>query len=266
MPFLNPTNAGSTNGFTPKATIKYRFGDNLWYALASKGYRFGGVNGSPPFKPYDSDSLWNYETGVRLNPAEKLQLDLTLFRLDWTKAQVPGFDTSGPVPFLAIGNVGKARSTGVEAAARYRVTSALDLAAAVAYTRARTTADFASGVIPGNVPSGARLPGTPSLQTALQANVRFDGPFESSGRFSATHTFIGKRTMDIDAINTAGAYATLDLGLSFARENWTLSAGIANVFDRRGVVGIVGGVPGLPVTDYFIQHPRTVSLSLRYDY
>ncbi len=91
---------------------KYRFGDNMWYALASKGYRYGGVNEGPPQTTFKSDSLWNYETGVRLSPAAGVQLDLTAFLLDWTDAQFTYFEQRGQLAFSGIGNVGKARSTG----------------------------------------------------------------------------------------------------------------------------------------------------------
>jgi iron complex outermembrane receptor protein len=68
--FGAPSNVGPLNssdsGFTPKVTLKYRFGDNQWYAVASKGYRYGGRNGPPTNDEYKSDSLWSYETGVRL--------------------------------------------------------------------------------------------------------------------------------------------------------------------------------------------------------
>ena len=65
------------DGNTPKASVKYRFGDNLWYAVASKGYRYGGVNEGPPQSTFKSDSLWSYETGLRLAPAATLSSPAT---------------------------------------------------------------------------------------------------------------------------------------------------------------------------------------------
>lgn len=265
-PLVSASPSTSERGFTPKATIKYRFGESLWYALASKGYRFGGVNAAAPFKPYKSDSLWNYETGVRLNPAKGLQLDLTAFLLDWTDAQVTAYDTSGAVPIAATVNIGKARNTGLEALLQYTVNSVFRLSAALAYTEAKTAQDYASGAVPGSIiASGSRLPSTPKWQSALQANYTFSGPMQTQGRFNATHTYVGSRVMDIDGFTKAAGYGTLDLGLSFARGSWTVSAGLANAFDKRGVVGIIGGTPGLPYQDYFIQRPRTLSASLRWD-
>lgn len=270
--FGGPSNAtppdGDDSGVTPKVSVKYRFGNNQWYALASQGYRYGGVNTSPPFATYKSDSLWNYETGVRLSPASGTQLDLTAFVLDWKDAQFTYFDGTGPLPFSGIGNVGKARSMGLEATGRLRLTSAFDVAASFAYIDAETTKDVATliGRAPGVIASGAQLPGTAKLQTAIQANYRFAGPFDSLGRFNATHTYLGKRKMDLTGFYEAPSFSTLDLGLSFAKDNWTLGLGVNNVTDSRGILSITGTPTGGAFKQYYLQRPRTFNVSLRFDY
>jgi iron complex outermembrane recepter protein len=265
-PILNADQGSKESGTTPKASVKYKFGDNLWYASASKGYRFGGVNAVAPFKPYSSDSLWSYETGLRLTPSRDLQIDLSVFTMDWSKAQVSAYDTSGAVPVAITANVGKARNNGLEAALQYRISREFNVNAALAYIDAKTAADFPSGAIPGSViPSGSRLPSTPKLQAALQGNYSFAGPLGTQGRFNATYSYTGDRVLDIDGFNKTPSYDAIDLGLSFARENWTLAATLANAADKRGVVGIIGGTPGLPYVDSFVQRPRTLTVSLRWD-
>jgi iron complex outermembrane recepter protein len=259
---------GTDSGTTPKATVKYRFGDNQWYALASKGYRYGGVNTTPPFAAYKSDALWNYETGVRLAPAAGVQLDLTAFLLDWKDAQFTYFDGSGPLPFSGVGNVGKAKSTGLEAALRYRITSDFDMALSLAYIDAKTTNDVTTrlGRTTAVIAAGARLPGTAKLQAALQGNYRFAGPWDSQGRVNATYTHLGERTMDLNAFYKAPAFDTLDLGTSFAKDNWTLAAGLANVTNKKGILSLTGTPTGGDFKQFYLQRPRTLSVSLRYDY
>ena len=257
------------NGFTPKLTAKYHFGNSLWYALASKGYRYGGRNTSAPFTEYKSDSLWNYETGLRLNPASGLQLDLTAFVLDWTDAQFTYFSQTNNLPTSGIGNVGKAKSTGLEAALRYRVNSNLDFSASLASIDAKTSEAITipSGRTTVTAPSGSRLPGTPDLQAALQANLRFAGPFESQGRFNATYTYVGDRVMFLGGEKPAPAYETLDLGMNFVRDKITLATGISNVTDEKGIMSITGAPGGVgSFAQYFLQRPRTMTVSLRYDY
>ena len=268
-PSNSPVLAGGDDGTTPKLSVKYRFGDNMWYALASKGYRYGGVNEGPPPTPFKSDSLWNYETGVRLAPAPGVQLDLSAFLLDWTDAQFTYFALNGAVPFSGIGNVGKARSTGLEAALRWRINPAFDVAASLASIDAKTTQDVKTlaGRAPVTIASGARLPGTAKLQTALQGNYRFTGPLGSAGRFNVTHTHVGDRVIDLTAFYKAPAYEALDLGLSFSKGNWTLAASLTNATDERGIMNIQGTPDGNKnFQQYYLQRPRTLDLSVRYDF
>ncbi len=272
--FGGPSNFGPLNGddsgFTPKLTVKYRFGESFWYALAAKGYRYGGVNSVPPFTKYKSDSLWSYETGVRLNPAPGLQLDLTAYLLDWKDAQFTFFGLVNGLPGSSIGNVGKARSTGLEVALRYRVSPSLDFNASVASMDAKTKADTqipSGGPTSITAPSGSRLPGTPKLQAALQANLKFAGPFDSQGRFNATYTHVGDRVMFLGGNKPADAFDTVDLGLNFVKDNLTLATGISNVTNEKGVLSITGAPAGVgSFAQYFLQRPRTMTVSLRYDY
>lgn len=272
--FGGPSNFGPLNssesGFTPKATVKYRFGENLWYALVAKGYRYGGVNSTAPFTPYKSDSLWSYESGLRLNPAAGLQLDLAAYILDWKDAQFTFFEVVNGLPGSSIGNVGKAKSMGLEAALRYRVNPALDFSATLAQIDAKTEVAVlipSGGPTKISAPEGSRLPGTPNFQAALQANLRFAGPFDSQGRFNATFTHVGDRVMFLGGNKPADAFDTLDLGLNFVRGNLTVASGLSNVTNQKGILSITGAPAGVGAfAQYFLQRPRTATLSLRYDY
>ena len=260
---------GKDSGTTPKVTVKYRFGENTWYALASKGYRYGGVNASAPFKPFKSDALWNYETGVRLNPGAGLQLDLTAFLLDWKDAQFTYFVSKGRLPESGIDNVGKARSVGLEAALRYKANASMDFNASFAFVDTKTEADV---VIPSGGPtsvtalSGSPLPGTPKLQAALQGNLKFAGPFDSQGRANVTFTHTGDRVMFLGGNKPADAFNTVDAGLNFVKGNLTLATGVSNLTNEKGVLSITGAPAGVgSFAQYFLQRPRTLTVSLRYD-
>jgi outer membrane receptor protein involved in Fe transport len=242
----------------------------MWYALASEGYRYGGFNPPPVSTQFKSDNLWNYETGVRLVPMSGLQVDLTAFLLDWKNAQFTYFFLDNGLPSSAIGNIGKARNIGLEAALRYRFDASFDVAASAAYIDAKTKVDVlvpTGGGPPKNALSGSRLPGTPDLQTALQGNYRFQAPMEWAGRANVTYTHVGHRVMFLDDNKPAAAYDTVDLGVDFTRTNWTVGAGIANLTNEKGVLSITGAPAGVgSFAQYFLQRPRTYTVSLRYDY
>jgi outer membrane receptor protein involved in Fe transport len=265
------TDDSSDSGVTPKVSAKYRFGDNQWYAVASKGYRYGGINGgvNPPTE-YKSDSLWNYETGIRLTPASGLNVDLAAFLLEWKDAQVTVFQLVGALPTSSIRNVDAARTQGLELALRWRANPMFDASAHIAYNDAKTRADItipSGGPTSIVVPSGSRMPGTPKLQGALQGNLNFAAPMGSAGRFNLTYTHVGERVMFLGGNKPADAYDTVDLGVEFALQKIVLAAGIKNVTDERGVQSITGAPAGVgPFAQYFLQRPRTTSISVRYDF
>jgi outer membrane receptor protein involved in Fe transport len=207
---------------------------------------------------------------VRLNPTRDMQLDLSAFLLDWKEAQFTFFERIGNLPNSRIGNVGKARSTGLEAALRYRFNPTFDMSASLAYVDAQTRAAV---TIPSGgprsivVPPGSPLPGTAELQAALQGNLRFAGPLQSRGRANATYTHVGDRVMFLGGNKPADGFDTLDLGLQFVRDNWTVAAALTNVTDERGVLSITGAPAGVgSFAQYFLQRPRTFTVSLRYDH
>jgi iron complex outermembrane recepter protein len=242
-------------GNTPKLSLKYRFNaDDMVYALASRGYRFGGQNDLPP-TPYKSDSLWNYEAGVRLSPNKDINLSFSLYRLDWKDAQVNVFEptTGGTI----VGNVGKAQVDGAEISAGFKAGDAWRLDAVLAYTDARTSVDFPSA---GNqtVLAGARLPGTARLQSSLLATYRF-GLAGLSGRASAAYSSVGERFNNIQNTQKLGAYETVDLRLALGSGPWEATLYANNATDRRAALGrdSQGAI--------YVNRPRTLGVSVRYD-
>jgi hypothetical protein len=140
----------------------------------------------------------------------------------------------------------------------------------LAYVDAKTKADVlipSGGPTSVTAPSGSPLPGTPKLQAALQGNLKFAGPFDSQGRANATVTHTGDRVMFLGGNKPAGSFDTVDLGLNFAKGNLTVAGGISNLTNEKGVLSITGAPAGVgSFAQYFLQRPRTVTVSLRYDY
>jgi hypothetical protein len=65
----------------------------------------------------------------------------------------------------------------------------------------------------------------------------------------------------------AASYNTLDVGTSFTSDHWTLSGVLANMTNSKGVQSITGAPAGVgSFAQYFLQRPRTLTVSLRYDY
>ncbi|MDH0863864.1 TonB-dependent receptor [Mitsuaria sp. GD03876] len=256
------------SGTTPRFSTRYQFSPQVAaYATASRGYRFGGINttGSTPYK---SDSLWNYEAGLRLQPARNLSLDLSVFTLDWKNIQV---STANPEGFIVIGNVAKARSNGLEATLGWRPRSDLTLNASVAVTDAKLGASFVSAN-GRDVASGTQLPGVAKFQSTLEAAYRWAGPFDASSTLGAVLQHTGKRKAQLDADLDLPAYTTLDLRWTLTWSQIELAVFAQNVADKRGQSSAVVNYstyqnPGaVNYTQWYPIRPRTVGLNLRYDY
>jgi iron complex outermembrane recepter protein len=256
------------NGTTPKVSLRYAFDKTLsTYVLASRGYRFGGISNlgsSPVGRPYKSDSLWNYEAGLRWTPSTQASLDLSVFRIDWKDVQLAELftDPATTRQFLVTGNIGQARSQGIELAGAWKPLAALSLRAALAYTDAATSGGITISGAP--ISSGTPLPGTAKLQGSLDATTFFAGPLDSSARLSALLAHTGKRRAQIDSAMSLAAYSTLDLRLAFAWSKLEVSAFLNNASNERGISGGFDGIT--TYTEFYPVRPRTAGVAVRYDF
>lgn len=258
----------SESGTTPKLSLRYAVDPRLsTYVLASRGYRFGGISnlGSNPVgRPYKSDSLWNYEAGVRWTPSDRASLDVSVFRIDWKDVQLAELYTDPATgrQFLVTGNIGKAKSQGVEVAGAWKPSSNFSLRGAIAYTDAATSGGITIGGT--TIADGTSMPGTAKLQGTLDATTSFAGPFDSGGRFSAVLAHTGKRRAQIDSAMSLPAYSTLDLRLTFSWSRVEVAAFVNNASNERG---ISGGVDYFTTySEFYPIRPRTSGVSVRYDF
>lgn len=154
------------NQFNPKVAVTWKPGERFSvYGSAVKGFRFGGINTVPAIYAnlldipvnFKSDTLWNYETGIRTDWFDgRMTADLTAFYIDWKDLQV--LQTKASI-FGYTDNVGRARSKGAELDIKTLLPHGFLLNLSGAFVDARTTEDFDSDS--GTVAAGAQLPATP---------------------------------------------------------------------------------------------------------
>jgi len=257
-------------GFTPKGSITYEPStDFLAYALVSKGYRAGGVNLIPPLAgfptpaTYGSDSLVNYEIGVRpswLN--HRLTLDATLFFIDWSDIQLR---LGRPDGYVYAANAGGAHNFGLENALNWATTANLEMQLNATFLQAEIskTTHLGNGVV---LEQGARIPGAARWSAAGMATYHWNTehrPYVTvSGRLvsKAQSSFFGAGTLSLPIMN----YSVFDLRAGFNVKQCDFSLYANNIADRRGVTAaFYGGAGADPNTDrnYYLR-PRTVGLLL----
>ncbi|HEY1076908.1 MAG TPA: TonB-dependent receptor, partial [Fontimonas sp.] len=206
-------------GFNPKASLLWHINDDiLTYALVSKGFRVGGIqNGlTTPLSSeqapltFKSDTLWNYELGVRTQFFDNtLRMDLTGFWVDWKDPQSLQQDGSGLVVFMD--NVGGVRSRGLDFSVQYLLPLGIMFSTAVSYADTVTTEEYTTAT-GQSFPPGTDWPLAPKWQTS--SNLSFMsmlGEWNLGG--FATYSAIGP-TVPVFGGHEIFDYGQLDLQLS----------------------------------------------------
>ncbi|MDT9600664.1 TonB-dependent receptor [Sphingosinicella rhizophila] len=258
-----------SSGFNPKASITFTPDRDLMvYALVSKGFRFGGPNiipavpGSNVPQQYESDSLWNYEVGMRADLLDrKLLLDLTAFYIDWSNIQLRL--TSNSLNYAD--NAGKARSYGLEASATLRPAPGVSLISSATYLNAKLSEPFDPDQEgPGaEVPAGSTLPGASKWQLSNIASYDFSrGNLDWT--FLLSHRYISKAPGGLVVGSlltgaTQGGYHLLAARAGVRRDRIGLTLFVDNIADSHGVTGGTAD----PIQQYIVR-PRTFGITLDY--
>ncbi|RLE21459.1 MAG: hypothetical protein DRJ65_15975, partial [Acidobacteria bacterium] len=271
--------------FMPKVSLAYHpSNDLLWYALASRGYRVGGVNevvaqygGDAPLT-YDTDKLWNYETGVKKTWANgKVITDVTLFYIDWSDIQLPVtfMDPSSPWGMTsAILNTGSAHSLGAEAFLSAELAPGLMFVTSIAWTEAELDEDTMP-IMNGEtgefvvVPAGTQLPGTPKWNTSTMLQYYFNSAKLGFPFIELSHTYKGEVTdeLSVQGIIPSWNLFNLRFGATVAKD-LQVSLAVNNLLDDRQPMArwypYMGSfVPEVQPEMWFITRPRSISLTLQ---
>ena len=281
-----------------KGNLAYNFGDDdLFFATISEGYRRGGNNGvptigrfanDPGWQVYDSDSVVNYEVGIKGN-WNGIRYDLSGFFMDWND---PQFNTDAPNgSFFAVINGKEAETQGLELQLSGALTDRLGYAFGYAWVDANLSADLEepinifTGLPTVIASSGAPLPGI--AEHIVNVAVDYVVPLSSGDLALRLDGYYQSHTQNVlqEGILLSEKFAGFsvwDASAAWYNDNWTLALFIKNVFNEEGTTGsfspaAFGSVvdPASPFTSaefygsnsrQFLVLPRTVGLSIRYGF
>ena len=249
---FTPENSGfdtGDDGVLWKGNVSYKLNANqLAYATLSQGYRRGGSNAiptsgtfaeNPGFLRFDSDSVTNYEIGIK-GTSTRFRYSTALFVIDWDDVQI---NTSTPVwGFFAAVNGGKASSKGVEFELDGRLTDRLGVNFGYTYVDAKLDEDAVSptGFVLGS--AGNRLPGTPEhtvmaglAYTApaganLSWTTRVNGYYQSSTMNSISETSSNSAEL--------GGFQLWNFSTTLIGEQWDATLWAKNLLNEAGVTGL----------------------------
>ncbi len=262
-------------GFNPKVSVRFDLADNITtYALAAKGFQFGGTQLGAPLpttqvpESYDSSTLWNYEIGMRSDWFDRrVSVDATVFYMDWEDLQLRGAtpDPSGLrlISSYYVTNVGAAESKGIELSLRVIPHSSLMFTSSASKMEAVTAEEFVDAETQQTIESGSRLPASPEFQITNmlsyepQLNV-----WQPS--LTLTHTYIGESFNNIIKDQEIGDYHTYDANLRIrniqSRFQPSVTLSVTNISDTRGVANADGNASRRGINWVYIR-PRTIELT-----
>jgi iron complex outermembrane receptor protein len=273
------------DGVNPRFAVEYRPNDSLLtYALASKGYRIGGVNsglatglGAPA--TYGPDSLWNYELGFKSTLAGgRMTLNGAIYYLDWSDI----ISVAGIEGFRYRINGDSASVSGAELEWAFQATENWYFNAGISYNDSQLEDNICSDFISGTpcTPEsddliglkGDQLIGSPKL--SYTAAIRYDNRLTDTLDWRALLDFqhVGK---SYDRYNSSpnaheqGDYDVVNLRFTLLTQNgWEFTLFGRNLTDERGVISsqfVQGDInPDQQWLRASVIRPRTYGVTVRY--
>jgi len=258
VPVTNPEGCIANNfrstgtGETHKINAQWQVtADKMVYATYSTGFRPGGFNTAAGVRPYDSDTLDNFELGYKTTWSGVFRLNGAFYYERWNGMQfsvvVPG--NNG---LRGTYNAGQARVYGAEVDATWLVTDEFTLSGTASYNDAAlskdlcnldATANLLSSCTPGPTtvsPKGTRLPFQPKFKMSTTARYTMPiGEWEGFGQ--ASFNYQTNSTNDIRAFASSrfgmnDAFHTVDLSIGAKRDLTSVELFVQNAFDKRGVI------------------------------
>ena len=184
---------------SPKISLQWRFGPgDLLYAVASEGYRSGGVNsgGAVPLGPqratFRPDRLVNFEAGLKLEGlSRRLSLNSAVFYDVWKGIQTDQHRPSG-IPYTI--NAGDARVLGLETEVAVHAGGATaQINGRVAAVRtSNANSDFPTRLVNG-------LPGAPAFSGGALLSYERLIVGDWTVRLVGQATYVGRSRVTFDA-------------------------------------------------------------------
>jgi outer membrane receptor protein involved in Fe transport len=217
-----------------KLSLEHDLSDHeVAFASVTRGYKAGGINVdariSPPADPltYGTETLWNYEVGVRGNWLERrLVGEFTAFYLARRATQVRDSAGFGGNYRFFTANGGDAHISGLEASANYALTKDVSLHATLSQMSSELERFTLTN---GNTAGGRRLANTPRYGYTLGARYR-----TASGLFANADLVARATQFDSNNQNEARrAFRVVNASFGYAWRQWTFTVWGRNVFNQR---------------------------------
>ena len=248
---------------------------------------------------WENETAWNYEVGAKSQwMGGRASLNLSAFHMDIRDLQL--IVTAGSCSSRLVFNVPKSVSQGVELELTAAPNKYVDFAVSGTLNNAELKSTLTSTSAGGDVTvvsgieEGNRLPSVPKVQVA--AALTLHRPLRTSDAFfTTTYNHVGSRFTQIDDMvpgvgtvditsfgeNTIGgplttstfqfdpelpAYNLVNMRVGLTRGSWEAALFLNNVTDERALLALDRERGLLARVGYLTNQPRTLGLSLGFNY
>ena len=260
--------------FNPRFNVSYDVDeDRKVYFQAAQGFRLGGVNEPVPLTTcaddlaafgitdgpgaFESDSLWNYEAGLKSQFNEgRVTFNVAAFLIDYSDIQT---STRLDCAFNIVDNAGELQSRGVEVEFSAELAEGLSAGFSTTYTDSELTSSESQLGSDGD-----RAPFVPRWA----ANAFIDYVTPVNGDWNLVTGFdvqyVGERQdeFDADRADFLPSYATGAARISLENDNLTLDFFVDNLWNERARFSQVTWPFGFnqDVVRVTVNRPRTIGL------
>jgi outer membrane receptor protein involved in Fe transport len=253
----------------------YRLSDDtMVYVRAASGYRPGGTQAVAFAPSYDSDSLVNYEIGLKTTFLDgRARVNVAAYHIDWKDIQLTAY-TPDFVGYTV--NGGEAVSQGFEIESEFAPIDGLTLGLNAGYTDSHLTSTVTGA---DYLMTDYQLPYAPEVTAAITAD--YDWPVGNglTASVGGAYRYTGEQYLSLvqDAASEfswmpsveAPSHSLVDMHASIRNRQWTVSLVVNNLANTRKISGAgylnndnyVTGTQQLNITDL---RPRTLSLGVDY--
>jgi len=226
VPVVSTDDSSKFTNTSGRLALSYQVNDDTQlYGSFSTGYNSGGYPGGSAqydfqLKPFDSETLYAYEVGLKTELLDRrVRLNTAAFYYDYKDLQVFLYDTSGAVPVLRKLNAGSAKIYGLEAELTVKPTEQLEAFVSVSLLSSEYR-NFVDDL--GNDFSGNTLINAPEF--SMSAGLSWTQPIGGAGSLRATADGSYQSKVYLTPDNSS-AYSQDPVTMLNARLAWTPPGG-----------------------------------------
>ena len=249
--------------------------DAMMYANVTKGFKSGGYKGAisfslPELEPFDPETLYAYEVGVKSTLADgRLRLNAAGYYYDWKDFQAFVTEIRGGVPVLVLANAGDAEVSGLELDAQWAPVDGLQLWLGANLMDTEITR---YNTIPGTGDNqGNRLSNSPEVMINARARYEFDVGQSGWLAFVASDLVYRSKVYYSLGNNGQSAQDAIWLwsgraGLVSADEHWSISVWGKNLTDKFYKTQSYDNLGGIFPSQNYLGMPRSYGISVKYSF